>query len=70
MIMKNRSHPQDINRPWHRHRNKYTKSKSCHGKMISICNKQHLSFEIQFIKKLSNTEAKLKKDVAYKKAVL
>ena len=35
-----------------------------------ICIKQHLSnFEVQFMKKLSNTEAQLKKSVAYKKSV-
>ena len=34
-----------------------------------LCNKQHLkaTFEAQFIEKLSNTEAELKKSVAYKK---
>ena len=37
---------------------------------MSICNKQHLNtrFEAQFIKKLCNTEVKLQKRVAYKKA--
>ena len=36
-----------------------------------ICIKQHLSnvFEAQFMKKLSNTEAGLKKCVAYKERV-
>ena len=33
--------------------------------MMAICFKQH--FEIQFMKKLSNTEAELKKCAAYKK---
>ena len=34
-----------------------------------LCNKQHLkaTFEAQFIEKLRNTEAELKKSVAYKK---
>ena len=36
--------------------------------MIVICIKQRLTtFEAQFMKKLSNTEAELKKSVAYKK---
>ena len=36
--------------------------------MVLICIKKHLSkFEAQFIKKLSNTEAEVKKNVAYKK---
>ena len=35
---------------------------------MPVCNKQHLTtFEAQFIKKLSNTEAELKKSVAYEK---
>ena len=29
----------------------------------------HVTFEAEFIKKLSNTDAELKKDVAYKKRV-
>ena len=33
---------------------------------MSPCNKQHVAtFEAQFIKKLSNNEAELKKSVAY-----
>ena len=43
MVMKTRSYPEEKNRPWLRHRHKYSKSKKCHGKMISTCNKQHLS---------------------------
>ena len=40
----------------------------CLGKTISLCNKQHLSnIKAQFIKRLSKTEAELKKSVAYKK---
>ena len=36
--------------------------------MMVICMKQHLrTFEDQFMEKLSNTEAELKKSVAYKK---
>ena len=38
------------------------------GKIMSICNRCHLSnIEAQFIKKLSNTNAELKKSVACKK---
>ena len=49
---------------------KYTKYKMCLCIMMVICIKQHLSnFEVQFMKKLSNTEAQLKKSVAYKKSV-
>ena len=40
------------------------------GKVMCINYKQHFAtFEVQFIKKLSNTEAELKKSVAYKKKV-
>ena len=40
------------------------------GKVMCINYKQHFAkFEVQFIKKLSNTEAELKKNVAYKKKV-
>ena len=43
---------------------------ACLGKIMSICNKKHFSniCEAQFMKNLSNTEAELKKRVAYKKA--
>ena len=34
---------------------------------IKCIKQQHLIFEAQFMKKLSDTEAELKKDVAYKK---
>ena len=41
---------------------------ACLGKVMSINHKQHFAtFEVQFIKKLSNTEGELKKSVAYKK---
>ena len=56
--MKNRSHRYNINRPRPRHEHKYTKNKIRHSKMIA-----------QFMKKLSNTEAELKKSVTYKKTV-
>ena len=41
------------------------------GTVMSLCNKQHLNNfwgSIQLSKQLSNTEAELKKSVAYKKA--
>ena len=38
--------------------------------MMFSCIKQHLAtFEAQFMKKLSNTEAELKKSVAYEKSM-
>ena len=40
------------------------------GKIMSVCNKQHLSkIWAKFIKKLSSTEAELKKYVAYEKTL-
>ena len=35
--------------------------------MLSIFNKEHLKQHLRLIKKLSNTEAELKKHVAYKR---
>ena len=55
--MKNRSQIYDINRPRPRHGHKYTKYKMC----ISIISNTLATFEAQFMKKLSNTEAELKK---------
>ena len=41
---------------------------TCLGMIMSICNKQHLAtFEAEFIRKLSNVDAEMKKRVAYKK---
>ena len=59
MKMKNKSHRYDINRSRSRHGHKYCKFKKCLRVII---------LETQFTKKLSSTEAKLKKTVAYKKA--
>ena len=68
MKMKNRSHRYDINRPRSRHGHKYSKYKKCLSMMMLICIKQHLSNIWSSIhEKLSNTEAELKKSVAYKK---
>ena len=61
--MKNRSSRCNINRPRPRHGHNYTKYKMCLSIMMFICIKQSL------MKKLSNTEAELKKSVAYKKRV-
>ena len=66
--MKNRSHRYDINRPRSRHGHKYSKYKKCLSMMMLICIKQHLSNIWSSVhEKLSNTEAELKKNVAYKK---
>ena len=35
--------------------------------MMIICVKQYLTFEAEFMEKLSNTEAELKKSTAYRK---
>ena len=52
--IKNRLHRNDINRPTPRHGHKYIKYKKCLSMKI-----------LQYIKKLSNTKAELKKSVAY-----
>ena len=68
--MKNRSHRYDINRPWYRHGNKYNKYKKKSQYDDALYIKQHLvTFEAQFMKKLSNTEAELKKALLMKKSV-
>ena len=56
MKMENRSHIYDINRP----KPRYSKYRKC----LYVS-----TFEAQFLKKLSNTEAELKKSVAYKRSV-
>ena len=61
-----------INRPRRSHAYKYAKYQNipCLGKIMFICNKQNinsLTIQAQFINNLSNTEAELKKCVAYKK---
>ena len=57
MEMKIRSHRYDTKRPRFSHEHKIN------IKRVSVW----VSFEAQFIKTLSNTEAELKKSVAYKK---
>ena len=62
MIMKNRSHKQDINRLRSRHRDKYIQNIACLGKAMPLCNKQHLSNiwgPIHWKKKLSWKQALL-----------
>ena len=62
--MKNRSHRYDINRP----KPRYSKYKKCLNMMMLICIKQHISNIWSSIhEKLNNTEAGLKKGIAYKK---
>ena len=49
---------------------KYSKYKKCLRVMMLICIKEHLApFEAQFMRKLSHSEAKLKKSVPYKESV-
>ena len=66
--MKNRSHRYDINRPRPRHVHVYSKYKMCLSIMmvISLSNTS-ATVAAQFMKKLSNTEAELRKSFAYKK---
>ena len=66
--MKSRSQRYNINRPRPRHGHKYTKYKMYLSIMIIICTKQHLSnIQSSVHEKLSNTEAELKKSIAYKR---
>ena len=65
--MKNRSHLYDINRPRLRHGHEYTKCKMYLSIIMVICIKQHLSKIWSSVhEKVSNTEAELKKNVAYR----
>ena len=56
-----------ISRSRPRHGQIYTKHKTDLSIIIVLRIEQHLSHISQFIKKLSNTEAELKKSVAYQK---
>ena len=68
MKTKTRLHGYDKNRPKSRHGDKYSKYRRCLSIVMLICIKQHLSnIWSSIIKKLSNTEDELKKNVAYKK---
>ena len=66
MKINNILHIENINRTRSRHGDKYSKYKKCFSMIMLICVKRHLS---SIMKKLSNTEAELKKSVAYKKSV-
>ena len=73
MKMKNWSDRYDINRPClARHGHKYTKFKKCLSTMMVKCIKQHLSniWSSVHEKVKSNTEAKFKTIVTYKKACI
>ena len=66
----NKLQAHNINRPRPRHELKCTKYKKCLHMTMLICIKQHLNNMWNSIhEKLSNTEAELKKSVAYKKSV-
>ena len=69
MKIKSRPHRYGINRPRSSH--KYTKCKKCLSMMmrIYVLSNTQATYEAQFMKKLSNTEAELKRSVAYKKSV-
>ena len=57
--MNNRSHRHEINRPRPRHGLRYIKCRKCHNMMMLICITQHLiTFEVKFMKKLSDAKAK------------
>ena len=60
--IKNRLHRYYVNRPKPRHGYKQTKCKMCISLMMVI-------FQAQFMRKLSNSEAELKKSVAHNKSV-
>ena len=64
MILKNRSHKHDINRPRSRHGRKYSKYKKCLTMMcLYVWSNTWATFEAQFMKNLKKTEAELKKSV-------
>ena len=66
--MKSRSQRYDIKRPSPRYGQKYTKCKMYLSKMrLYVLSNTKATFEAQFMKKFSNTEAELKISVAYKK---
>ena len=71
--MKNGSHEFDINRPSSRHGHKYTIYKMCLSIMmvwLYVLSNTQATFEAQFMKKLSNTQAALKKALLVKKACI
>ena len=67
--IKNRSHRYDINRPRSRHGHKFSIYNKCLTMIMLTCIKQlQATFEAQFMKKLSKTEAELKIALLIKKA--
>ena len=69
--MKNKSQRYDINRPKSKHGCKYTKYEMYLVIIMVICIKQHIVlFEAQFMEKLSDTEAEVKKALLIKKRTL
>ena len=70
--MKNTSHRYDVNRTRPRHGHKYTRYKivSVYDGYMYYATPAQQTSEAQFMKELSNTEAELKKSVAYKKSHL
>ena len=65
MKMKNTAHRYDINRPSSRDRYQYSKCKKCH-RCFNVLSNTYATFEAQFVKKLSNTEAELKEAMLIK----
>ena len=65
--IKNRSHRYDINRPKSRQGHKFSIYNKCLTMILLTCIKQRqTTFEAQFMKKFSNTEAELKKSMELK----
>ena len=50
---------------WSGREHKYGKYKKSLTMVMLICIKKQATFEVQFLKKLSNTEAEFKRSVAY-----
>ena len=65
--MKKESHRYNINRQRSRHGHKHRKYKKCLNMMMLMYVEYIYTLEAQFMRKLNNTEAELKKSVAYKK---
>ena len=65
--MRNRSHIHDANIPRPRHGHRYTNYKMSHCTMTVICIKQHISNIWSSVHEKGNSEAELKKSVAFKK---
>ena len=68
--IKNGSHRYDITRPRPRPGHEYSKYEKCLSRMMYCLYVLRKTFEAQYMKKLSNTEAGFEKSVAYKKACI